>query len=141
MDKTLDLDELERVAREATPGPWMKHDHEGPYSFDKPAEWVGYAWVGFGGESDGRFQGVVADLDRRKDASPAYRAQAAADAKHIATFDPPTILTLIAAARPPGCVNHDDRARVTNLDGDNLCQECADAWVRAEGQWQAGQSE
>ena len=33
---------------------------------------------------------------------------------------------------PPGCVNHDDRARVTNLDGDNLCQECADAfgWPR-----------
>ena len=40
---------------------------------------------------------------------------------------------------PPGCVNHEDRVRVTNLDGDNLCQECADAWVRAEGQWQAGQ--
>ena len=42
---------------------------------------------------------------------------------------------------PPGCVNHDDRARVTNLDGDNLCQECADAWCRAEGQWQQGQPE
>lgn len=42
---------------------------------------------------------------------------------------------------PPGCVNHDDRVRVTNLDGDNLCQECADAWCRAEGQWQQGQPE
>jgi len=38
---------------------------------------------------------------------------------------------------PPGCLNHEDRARVTNLDGDDLCQECADAWVRAEGSWQA----
>ena len=44
-------------------------------------------------------------------------------------------------AMPPGCVNHDDRVRVTNLDGDNLCQECADAWCRAEGQWQHGQPE
>lgn len=35
------------------------------------------------------------------------------------------------------CVNHPDRRMRTNLDGENLCQECADAWVRAEGQWQA----
>lgn len=31
------------------------------------------------------------------------------------------------------CVNHFGRASRVNLDGDELCQECADAWVRAEG--------
>lgn len=39
------------------------------------------------------------------------------------------------------CVNHPDAVAVTNLDGDQLCQECADAWVRAEGQWAAYQSD
>jgi hypothetical protein len=34
----------------------------------------------------------------------------------------------------PGCVNHPNRPSRTNLDGDELCQECADAWVRGEGQ-------
>lgn len=34
---------------------------------------------------------------------------------------------------PNGCVNHPDRAVRTNLDGDDLCQECADAWARGEG--------
>ena len=32
-----------------------------------------------------------------------------------------------------GCVNHPDRPVRVNLDGDDLCQECADAWARAEG--------
>lgn len=32
------------------------------------------------------------------------------------------------------CVNHPDRPTRTNLDGDELCQECADAWVRGEGE-------
>lgn len=40
---------------------------------------------------------------------------------------------------PPGCIHHDDRPRVVNLDGEDLCQECADAWCRAEGAWQAGE--
>lgn len=31
------------------------------------------------------------------------------------------------------CANHPDRPSRINLDGDELCQECADAWVRAEG--------
>ena len=35
-----------------------------------------------------------------------------------------------------GCVNHPDRPVRTNLDGDDLCQECADAWVRGEGDYQ-----
>lgn len=31
------------------------------------------------------------------------------------------------------CVNHPGRISITNLDGDNLCKECADAWSRSEG--------
>jgi len=35
------------------------------------------------------------------------------------------------------CINHPGRQVRTNLDGEDLCQECADAWVRSEGQWAA----
>lgn len=31
------------------------------------------------------------------------------------------------------CANHPRRPSRINLDGDELCQECADAWVRGEG--------
>ena len=34
---------------------------------------------------------------------------------------------------PKVCVNHPDRPSVTNLDNEELCKECADAWVRGEG--------
>jgi hypothetical protein len=36
-------------------------------------------------------------------------------------------------APAPMCVNHPDRASRVNLDSEELCQECADAWVRGEG--------
>jgi len=41
-----------------------------------------------------------------------------------------------ATYEPIGCANHPDRPVREILDGDALCQECADAWVRAEGDWQ-----
>ena len=31
------------------------------------------------------------------------------------------------------CINHDDRAVREYLDGDLLCQECCNNWVRSEG--------
>lgn len=34
------------------------------------------------------------------------------------------------------CISHHDRPARDNLDGDDLCQECCDAWARAEGAWQ-----
>ena len=95
----LDLGKLEEVARAATPGPWRRQDHTGPYRFEKPEEWLGYAWIGHGGEADGRFMASVAEMDRRKDASKPWREQASADALHIATFDPPTVLRLISDLR------------------------------------------
>lgn len=36
--------------------------------------------------------------------------------------------------RNPPCINHPGRISVTNLDGDDLCKECADNWVKGEGQ-------
>ena len=33
----------------------------------------------------------------------------------------------------PACINHPDRPMRENLDGENLCQECCDVWVRGEG--------
>ena len=68
-----------------TPGPWRAHDHNDMAKLGSdPNVWIGYAWVGHGGDESGRFQGKVADLDRRKDGSKEYRERASADAKLIA---------------------------------------------------------
>jgi hypothetical protein len=88
MDKTLDLDELERVAREATQGPWELQD--------------GCSWRRIGtrnGNGD-----VLCPYNSRTDNHPDLCAGRGEDVyanlRHMTTFDPPTILTLIAAARP-----------------------------------------
>lgn len=39
------------------------------------------------------------------------------------------------------CQSHAHLPAVVNLDGEDMCQECADNWVRAEGQWQAEQEQ
>lgn len=36
---------------------------------------------------------------------------------------------------PGPCVHHPERASITNLDGEDLCRECANLWVRGEGDW------
>lgn len=66
----IDLDALEAVARAATPGPW----HQGAH------------YIGAGGEpyDPEAFVGQASIL---------------CDAEHIAAFDPPTVLTLIAKLR------------------------------------------
>jgi hypothetical protein len=40
----------------------------------------------------------------------------------------------LPAAPAPACVNHPGRTSLTNLDGDELCLECANAWARGEGE-------
>lgn len=57
-----------------------------------------------------------------------------ADAMGIARAHDETAGDAITRAAQPTCVNHPARASRTNLDGDDLCQECADIWVRGEGQ-------
>lgn len=32
------------------------------------------------------------------------------------------------------CIRHPSRPSRVNLDGEDLCQDCANAWVRSEGQ-------
>lgn len=41
----------------------------------------------------------------------------------------------------PGCAWCGAKPIRANLDGEELCQACADAWARAEGQWQRQQEE
>ena len=79
----LDLDRLEAVAKAATPGPWSVWRHD-----DARLRFV----------SDGKEN--LADEVEPKDAA------------HIAAFDPPTVLALIAAARD----NEEHRARSMLLD-------------------------
>jgi hypothetical protein len=82
------LDELERIAREATSGPWNLSRSE---RYVK--EGIGAPWV--------------AEMDCGNDR---WRA----NGKYIATFDPPTVLALIAKARSPASVGvgREEMARV-----------------------------
>ncbi len=87
MDKTLDLDELERVAREATPGEWV--------SFDRDTASNIYS-AGNNGSLLAVCHSYTTDISEKRPNA----ARRKANATYIATFDPPTVLTLIAAARP-----------------------------------------
>ena len=78
----LDLDELEKLARAATSGPW---------TCDKPPT-----------DKDGFRRGVsiAATYGRQMIyADPPGGSFPAADQRHIAAFDPPTALALIEAAK------------------------------------------
>ena len=88
MDKTLDLDELERVAREATQGEWV--------SFDRDTASNIYS-AGNNGSLLAVCHSYTTDVSEKRPNA----ARRKANATYIATFDPPTILTLIAAARRP----------------------------------------
>ena len=74
----LNLDALEAVARAATPGPWSINWESDEYHAGMPDKWA----LSINGPEASDF----ADL-------------AAADAEHMATFDPPTVLALIAGLR------------------------------------------
>jgi hypothetical protein len=68
-----------------TAGPWLAHDHNNMPEFgNDPKDWIGYAWVGFGGNTAGKFQSMVANLDRRKDGCHEFKLRAASDARLIA---------------------------------------------------------
>jgi hypothetical protein len=98
-----ELDDLERIALRATPAAWHAHNHSDMARVGgNPEDWVGYAWVGYAtteSTPDGRFEGKIACLDARKDGSKNWREGRQHDAAHIAAFDPPTVLRLIASAR------------------------------------------
>lgn len=77
-----ELNELRKIAEQATPGPWTVMD------VNDPGEGVNFIDV----HQDGKSWEVVSRRlpDRHDD-----RDQMSADATHIATFDPPTVLALI----------------------------------------------
>src|SRR5690606_964540 len=76
----IDLDALEATARAATPGPWEADDNM-PFSPE--------------------LQGIFAPEQRRYVLKVDFgdQPESPADAEHIATFDPPTVLALIARLR------------------------------------------
>ena len=75
---SIKLDDLEATAKAATPGPWSINWETDEYHAGMPDKWA----LSINGPEASDF----ADL-------------AAADAEHMATFDPPTVLALIAKLR------------------------------------------
>jgi hypothetical protein len=53
--------------------------------------------------------------------------------------NPPPEDEVIGLTDAKTCVNHPDELSVTNLDGDELCQACADSWCRGEEEDYYGQ--
>lgn len=74
----LDLDALEAVANAATPGPWL--------AADEAPEWTAAQRV-FAPELGDEQDDTICEAVEYK------------DAEHIATFDPPAVLALIARVR------------------------------------------
>ena len=88
------LDEDERVARAATPGPWRHNPGKqwlGPDAFEAYDLAKGEEFVGHGGPSP--FTGCVAAT------GPASHPQSMADARHIALHDPARVLREVEAKR------------------------------------------
>lgn len=88
------LDEDERTARAATPGPWWHNPGKqwlGPEAFEKYDLREGEEFVGYGGPHP--FTGAVAST------GPASNAQGMMDAAHIARHDPARVLSEIDAKR------------------------------------------
>lgn len=79
---------LVELGEKATPGPYRAHDHNGMAKVgEKPADWVGYAWVGRvtkNSNPDGTFDAGWANMDRRKDGHKEYRERASVDAHFVA---------------------------------------------------------
>lgn len=85
----------------------------------------------------GRFDGNGNEIESLMDPS-----KPAGKVLKSANFREPDLIPVINAGNldliqdqhtAPPCVNHPYRESDTNLDGDHLCQECADNWVRGEG--------
>lgn len=96
---TLNLDDLEAVARDATPGPWIA---------DPPSAWDTDDVGGY------QLQAAVRVKDSGSITWDDHGGEVfkPADAEFIATFDPPTVLALIAKLREAEAViaealNHD----------------------------------
>ncbi|WP_405888851.1 DUF6221 family protein [Streptomyces sp. NBC_01136] len=88
------LDEDERIAKDATPGPWWHNPGKqwlGPDAFEKYDLRQGEEFVGYGGPHP--FTGAVAST------GPASNMQGMKDAAFIAAHDPARVLREIDAKR------------------------------------------
>lgn len=88
------LDEDERIARAATPGPWWHNPGKqwlGPAAFERYDLRQGEEFVGYGGPHP--FTGAVAST------GPASNMQGMKDAAHIARHDPARVLREVEAKR------------------------------------------
>lgn len=81
----LNLNELRKVAEAATPGPWVARDFSETYSDGSRTE----AWSVEANETP------VVDVAFDRDYGSPMGGAESADARHIATFDPPTVLALL----------------------------------------------
>lgn len=93
----MDLDELERVARAATPGPWEFNmagtgGRDGKLIYNEV-----YVYAPDCGVDD---IAVASDI-----ADPLTGQLSEANAAHIATFDPPTVLKLLAVVEAAKAVD------------------------------------
>lgn len=114
---TLDLDALEKVAQEATPGPW-RHEIE-PYSGIE-AVIVAADDLGLGPGLE-----VIATVGEA----------ISADGEHIAAFNPETALALIAEVRKQKGLREFEKARADELEAErygweSLVQKRAEATHR-----------
>ena len=107
----IDLDALEAVARAATPGPW----HQGAH------------YIGAGGEPYDP-EAVVG------------QASILCDAEHIAAFDPPTVLALIAKLREAERQRDASEKQVDIRSKDSIAARIARSNVRAVEEWAATQA-
>lgn len=114
------LDEDERIARAATPGPWWHNPGKqwlGPEAFEKYDLRQGEEFVGYG--SPHPFTGAVAST------GPASNAQGMKDAAFIAAHDPARVLReidakrrIVAAYLPPGGDPHPGLPCTDDIEGD-----------------------
>lgn len=105
-ENRLDLDGLEKVAREATPGEWGAVSR--------------YVGVASGG-------GFIAEC--RNFPGDSKVAMAEANARHIATFDPPTVLALLSQAR---LLKERTRERDEAMREADHQRRCAQEWFDRE---------
>jgi hypothetical protein len=107
------LDEDERIARTATPGPWWHNPGKAwlaPEAFEKYDRSKGEEFVGYG---QSPLSGCIAAT------GPASHAQSMADAEHIARHNPVRALAEVAAKRQIV-------SRHTRKEGErqSICAEC-----------------
>lgn len=99
MTELLNLDELEAIAKRATPGPWDAEGDDSEGTVEVNAGTARTEWTESGTGFPARSWATTDRILERDDLWDDEWERAAADADHIAAFDPVTALALIAELR------------------------------------------